>query len=196
MRNSASRKLWPVMTFFLGASVCVAGWAAFELGFLDGHSVMAAEKGDLAGIETLQRNLNDRLITLDEKEKSIAAKEKDLADKERLMKEHLAGVEKTLEKTRQELQEAREAKSKLEASLKVASEAPVDTSVEFKKVYERMEAKQASGILDGLETPLAARILTSMNQARAAEVLGKMNVDRARKITQFLAEQPVKAERR
>lgn len=188
MRSLASRRLWPVMTFFMGASLCVAGWAALELGLFESHPVLAAEKGELAGIETLQRNLTDRLASLDEKEKSIAAREKELADKERLMQEHLAKMEKLLEKTRLELEEAREARAKLEAAAKVEVAVPQDTTLEYKKIYERMEPKQASGILDGLDTPLAARILAAMSQARAAEVMGKMNVDRARKVTQFLSE--------
>lgn len=188
MRAPASRRLWPVMAFFLGASVCVAGWAAIELGFFESHAVLAAEKGELSGIETLQRNLTDRLTSLDEKEKALAAREKELLEKERLMQEHLAKMEKLVEKANRELAESRQAQAALEASLKTAAPVPPDATLEYKKIYERMEPKQASGILDGLETPLAARILGAMSQARAAEVMGKMNVDRARKVTQFLSE--------
>lgn len=56
-------------------------------------------------------------------------------------------------------------------------------------VYQRMRAKDAATVFDGLDDQVLVRVASRMRQANLAEIMGKMNPDRARALTQMLAEQ-------
>lgn len=55
-------------------------------------------------------------------------------------------------------------------------------------VYQRMRAKDAAEVFDGLDDAVLVQVASRMRQANLAEVMGRMNPDRARRLTQMLAE--------
>ena len=55
-------------------------------------------------------------------------------------------------------------------------------------VYQRMRAKDAAEVFDGLQDDVLVQVASRMRQANLAEVMGRMNPDRARALTQMLAD--------
>jgi len=55
-------------------------------------------------------------------------------------------------------------------------------------VYQRMRAKDAAEVFDGLDDGVLVQVASRMRQANLAEVMGRMNPDRARALTQMLAD--------
>lgn len=55
-------------------------------------------------------------------------------------------------------------------------------------VYQRMRAKDAANVFNGLDDGVMVQVASRMRQANLAEVMGKMQPDRARHLTQMLAE--------
>jgi flagellar motility protein MotE (MotC chaperone) len=55
-------------------------------------------------------------------------------------------------------------------------------------VYQRMRAKDAATVFDGLDDGVLVQVASRMRQANLAEVMGKMDPVRARRLTQMLAE--------
>ncbi len=55
-------------------------------------------------------------------------------------------------------------------------------------VYQRMRAKDAANVFDGLDDAVLVQVASRMRQANLAEVMGKMSPDRARHLTQMLAD--------
>ncbi len=55
-------------------------------------------------------------------------------------------------------------------------------------VYQRMRAKDAATVFDGLEDDVLVQVASRMRQANLAEVMGRMDPNRARALTQMLAD--------
>lgn len=55
-------------------------------------------------------------------------------------------------------------------------------------VYQRMRAKDAATVFDGLDDDVLVQVASRMRQANLAEVMGRMDPARARALTQMLAE--------
>lgn len=55
-------------------------------------------------------------------------------------------------------------------------------------VYERMRAKDAAAVFDGLDDDVLVQVASRMRQANLAEVMGRMDPARARALTQMLAD--------
>lgn len=55
-------------------------------------------------------------------------------------------------------------------------------------VYQRMRAKDAATVFDGLDDGVLVQVASRMRQANLAEVMGRMTPDRARHLTQMLAD--------
>lgn len=55
-------------------------------------------------------------------------------------------------------------------------------------VYQRMRAKDAAAVFDGLDDDVLVQVASRMRQANLAEVMGRMEPTRARALTQMLAE--------
>jgi flagellar motility protein MotE (MotC chaperone) len=55
-------------------------------------------------------------------------------------------------------------------------------------VYQRMRAKDAARVFDGLDDDVLVQVASRMRQANLAEVMGRMSPDRARRLTQMLAD--------
>lgn len=55
-------------------------------------------------------------------------------------------------------------------------------------VYQRMRAKDAATVFDGLNDDVLVQVAGRMRQTNLAEVMGRMQPERARRLTQMLAE--------
>ena len=55
-------------------------------------------------------------------------------------------------------------------------------------VYQRMRAKDAATVFDGLDNEVLVQVASRMRQANLAEVMGRMDPARARSLTQMLAD--------
>jgi len=55
-------------------------------------------------------------------------------------------------------------------------------------VYQRMRAKDAAAVFDGLDDEVLVQVASRMRQANLAEVMGRMEPNRARELTQMLAD--------
>lgn len=55
-------------------------------------------------------------------------------------------------------------------------------------VYQRMRAKDAAAVFDGLDDGVLVQVASRMRQANLAEVMGRMDPTRARALTQMLAD--------
>jgi flagellar motility protein MotE (MotC chaperone) len=55
-------------------------------------------------------------------------------------------------------------------------------------VYQRMRAKDAATVFDGLDNDVLVQVASRMRQANLAEVMGRMEPARARTLTQMLAD--------
>lgn len=55
-------------------------------------------------------------------------------------------------------------------------------------VYQRMRAKDAAAVFDGLEDDVLVQVASRMRQANLAEVMGRMDPVRARRLTEMLAD--------
>jgi flagellar motility protein MotE (MotC chaperone) len=55
-------------------------------------------------------------------------------------------------------------------------------------VYQRMRAKDAANVFNGLDDGVMVQVASRMRQANLAEVMGHMTPDRARRLTQMLAD--------
>jgi flagellar motility protein MotE (MotC chaperone) len=55
-------------------------------------------------------------------------------------------------------------------------------------VYQRMRAKDAATVFDGLDDAVLVQVASRMRQANLAEVMGRMEPERARRLTQMLAD--------
>ncbi len=63
-------------------------------------------------------------------------------------------------------------------------------------VYQRMRAKDAATVFDGLDDGVLVQVASRMRQANLAEVMGRMEPDRARALTQMLADRARHAHQR
>ncbi|MBY0566443.1 MAG: hypothetical protein K2P70_03985 [Hyphomonadaceae bacterium] len=55
-------------------------------------------------------------------------------------------------------------------------------------VYQRMRARDAAVVFDGLEDEVLVQVASRMRQANLAEIMGRMNPERARRLTTMLAD--------
>ncbi len=55
-------------------------------------------------------------------------------------------------------------------------------------VYQRMRARDAAAVFDGLEDDVLVQVASRMRQANLAEIMGRMNPERARALTTMLAD--------
>jgi flagellar motility protein MotE (MotC chaperone) len=55
-------------------------------------------------------------------------------------------------------------------------------------VYQRMRAKDAAAVFNGLEEPVLVEVASRMKQQNLAEIMGAMAPDRARRLTILLAQ--------
>jgi flagellar motility protein MotE (MotC chaperone) len=99
--------------------------------------------------------------------------------------ELMAAAERRLE---QRLTELRQLETNVNALLGQLDEAQEQRLAGLVDVYQRMRAKDAAEVFDGLDDGVLVQVASRMRQANLAEVMGRMDANRARALTQMLAE--------
>jgi flagellar motility protein MotE (MotC chaperone) len=56
-------------------------------------------------------------------------------------------------------------------------------------VYQKMRAKDAAAVFDGLDDDVMLEVASRMKQTNLAEIMGAMRPERARQLTRLLADQ-------
>ncbi len=99
--------------------------------------------------------------------------------------ELMAAAEQRLDQRLAELRRLETTVNELLGHLDEAQEQRVASLVD---VYQRMRAKEAATVFDGLDDDVLVQVAGRMRQANLAEVMGRMDPERARRLTQMLAE--------
>ncbi|GAN00247.1 hypothetical protein U91I_03912 [alpha proteobacterium U9-1i] len=86
------------------------------------------------------------------------------------------------------LVELRRLESTVQQLLGQLDEAQEQRLTSLVDVYQRMRAKDAATVFDGLDDDVLVQVASRMRQANLAEVMGRMSPDRARRLTTMLAE--------
>jgi flagellar motility protein MotE (MotC chaperone) len=99
--------------------------------------------------------------------------------------ELVAAAERRLDQRLAELRQLEGTVNELLGHLDEAQEQRVSALVD---VYQRMRAKDAATVFDGLDDDVLLQVASRMRQANLAEVMGRMSPDRARRLTEMLAD--------
>jgi flagellar motility protein MotE (MotC chaperone) len=164
---------WRVVSLVSFFSALIVLWLFYELGMFSYTKTMAAdEKGQLTAesLDSLNKMLQEKSKSLTDKEEQLQRKEQTLAEKEKFLFDQLNRYEKVIQNLKTKLSELETKKD--------------DRMSSFRSIYEKMESKKASKILDQMDTQLAAKILAGMRQEKAADIMGKMSQDKAKVITE------------
>lgn len=99
--------------------------------------------------------------------------------------ELLAAAEQRLDQRLAELRQLESTVNELLGHLDEAQEQRIAGLVD---VYQRMRAKDAATVFDGLEDEVLVQVAGRMRQSNLAEVMGRMEPQRARHLTEMLAD--------
>jgi flagellar motility protein MotE (MotC chaperone) len=88
----------------------------------------------------------------------------------------------------QRLSELRQLESTVNQLLGQLDEAQAQRVANLVDVYQRMRAKDAAAVFDGLDDGVLVQVASRMRQANLAEIMGNMQPTRARHLTEMLAE--------
>ena len=124
-------------------------------------------------VEVLQA-LSARRQTLDQRATQIETQDDMMAAAQRRIDERLA-----------ELHQLETTVNGLLGQLDQAQEQRLAALVD---VYQRMRAKDAATVFNGLDDTVMVQVASRMRQANLAKVMGRMQPDRARHLTQLLAD--------
>lgn len=86
------------------------------------------------------------------------------------------------------LVELRRLESTVQELLGQLDEAQEQRLTSLVDVYQRMRAKDAATVFDGLDDEVLVQVASRMRQQNLAEVMGRMSPERARRLTTMLAE--------
>lgn len=121
------------------------------------------------------------LQSLGDRRRAIEARAADIESRGAI----LEAAEKRLDERIAELKRLEGDVKGLLGQLDEAEAARIDTLV---AVYQRMRAKDAAQVFDGLEEDVLLQVAQRMRQQNLAEIMGLMAPDRARKLTVMLAQ--------
>lgn len=99
--------------------------------------------------------------------------------------ELMAAAERRLD---QRLTELRQLEASVNTLLGQLDEAQEQRLASLVDVYQRMRAKDAAEVFDGLDDETLIQVASRMRQANLAEVMGRMDATRARALTEMLAD--------
>jgi flagellar motility protein MotE (MotC chaperone) len=138
-----------------------------------------ATLAEMAGLSAAEVQV---LQALGERREALEARGEQLETEDALM----LAAEQRLNERVAELRQLETTVNELLGRLDEEQERRVTSLVD---VYQRMRAKDAAEVFDGLEDDVLVQVASRMRQANLAEVMGRMNPDRARRLTQMLADQ-------
>lgn len=138
----------------------------------------AAEFADIAGLSQAEvqvlQALQARRAALDQRAATYETHDELMTAAERRLDERLTELRRLESTVADLLGQLDEAQEQRLASL-------VD-------VYQRMRAKDAAAVFDGLDNEVLIQVASRMRQTNLAEVMGRMSPARARELTQLLAD--------
>lgn len=134
---------------------------------------------EMAGLSAAEVQV---LQALGERRQTLEARGEQLATQDALM----VAAEQRLNERLAELRQLETTVNELLGRLDEEQERRIAGLVD---VYQRMRAKDAAEVFDGLDDDVLVQVASRMRQANLAEVMGRMNPDRARRLTQMLADQ-------
>lgn len=152
----------------------------------DEHAVAApgenqcapASLAEMAGLSAAEVQV---LQALGERRQTLEARGEQLETQDALM----LAAEQRLNERLAELRQLETTVNELLGQLDESQEARIASLVD---VYQRMRAKDAAAVFDGLDDEVLVQVASRMRQANLAEVMGRMQPDRARRLTQMLAD--------
>ncbi len=133
---------------------------------------------DMAGLSAAEVQV---LQALGERREALDARGEALQTQDALM----LAAEQRLNERVAELRQLETTVNELLGQLDESQEQRITALVD---VYQRMRAKDAATVFDGLEDDVLVQVASRMRQANLAEVMGRMNPERARQLTQMLAD--------
>lgn len=137
-----------------------------------------ATLAEMAGLSAAEVQV---LQALGERREALDARGEQLETEDALM----LAAEQRLNERLAELRQLETTVNELLGQLDESQEARIASLVD---VYQRMRAKDAAAVFDGLEDEVLVQVASRMRQANLAEVMGRMEPDRARRLTQMLAD--------
>lgn len=126
-----------------------------------------------AEVQVLQA-LGARREALDQRAEMVGTQDELMAAAERRLEERLAEL-RTLE-------------ANVNTLLGQLDEAQEQRLASLVDVYQRMRAKDAAEVFNGLDDAVLVQVASRMRQANLAEVMGRMDAARARQLTTMLAD--------
>lgn len=135
--------------------------------FADQAGLSAAEVQVLQALGARRETLDQRAVAMETETELMSAAERRLDER---------------------LGELRRLESTVNTLLGQLDEAQEQRLTSLVDVYQRMRAKDAATVFDGLEDEVLVQVASRMRQQNLAEVMGRMTPDRARRLTQMLAE--------
>lgn len=133
---------------------------------------------EMAGLSAAEVQV---LQALQERRQALDARGEQFETQDELM----LAAERRLDERVAELRQLESHVNDLLGQLDEAQEARLASLVD---VYQRMRAKDAAAVFDGLDDDVLVQVASRMRQANLAEVLGRMDPARARSLTQMLAD--------
>jgi flagellar motility protein MotE (MotC chaperone) len=134
---------------------------------------------DQAGLSQTEvrvlQSLGERRKTLDGRAAEIDAKADLLAAAEKRVDERVAELKKL--------------ETSVQALLGQLDQQQSERIVSLVAVYQKMRAKDAAAVFDGLDDDVMLEVASRMKQTNLAEIMGAMRPERARQLTRLLADQ-------
>lgn len=145
-----------------------------------GATAAQCEAPTLAEMAGLSQTEVQVLQALGARREALDARAEQAATQDALM---LAAEQRMSER----LAELRQLETNVNELLGRLDEAQEQRLASLVDVYQRMRAKDAAAVFDGLDDDVLVQVASRMRQANLAEVMGRMDPARARTLTQMLA---------
>jgi len=162
--------MWKLFTILSIASLGAFAWMCVELRVFE--SIPAGASDKLESRDDYKKLLDTREKSLKTREETVSRKQRELEDKEKLLTQQIARYEKIIQELTGRVSELENLRA--------------DKSDTFRGVFEKMDAKKASKILEDMDPKLAAAVVSSLKRDRAGEILSSMEPEKARAITEFV----------
>ncbi len=160
------------------ASTAAATTAATPAGAPAAAQCAPPSLADMAGLSQAEvqvlQALQARRETLDQRAEQFQTQDELMTAAERRLDQRLA--------------ELRQLETHVNELLGNLDEAQTQRIAGLVDVYQRMRAKDAATVFDGLDDGVLVQVASRMRQANLAEVMGRMDPERARALTQMLAD--------
>lgn len=168
--------MWKIYTILSLAILLAFGWMCAELRVFE---LIPVEASDTKGSQVttkpsdeFRKLLESREKDLKKREDQVLRKHQENEDKEKFLTQQIARYEKIIQDLTGRVSELENLRA--------------DKADTFRGVFEKMEPKKASKILEDMDSKMAASVVASLKRDRAGEILSEMSPEKARAITEFI----------